>query len=167
MSMIGNLLRVTENELKNYINDSSLLEDRIYADEVSNLLDIDKTWDGILYILTGYTIENIDKAKPPLKWVIFGDNIIDGEQDLGYGPANFCTPQEVVDVNIALSAISSVEFRTKFDSLDLAGEKDAYPGIVWPNREEAFEYYLEYFLQIKEFYLLAAENGQAVITFIN
>jgi hypothetical protein len=34
--MIGNLLRVTKSELEEYLNDSSLLEDKIYDDETEN-----------------------------------------------------------------------------------------------------------------------------------
>ena len=44
MSMIGNLLRVSNAELESYLENSSLLENRIYEndDEDSNLIDIDK-----------------------------------------------------------------------------------------------------------------------------
>ncbi len=53
MSMIGNLLRVTKAELEEYLKDSSLLEKSIYDEETDdenpNLVDIDKSWDGIVF----------------------------------------------------------------------------------------------------------------------
>ena len=58
MSMIGNLLRVTKTELEEYLKDSSLLEDKIYDVETENenLVDIDKSWDGIIFLLTGQSL---------------------------------------------------------------------------------------------------------------
>nr|WP_243396793.1 DUF1877 family protein [Flavobacterium pectinovorum] len=47
MGMIANLLRVTTTELETYLQDSSLLEERIYdenATEDQNLNDVDKAW---------------------------------------------------------------------------------------------------------------------------
>ena len=53
MSMIGNLLRVSNAELESYLENSSLLENRIYEndDEDSNLIDIDKAWNAILFFI--------------------------------------------------------------------------------------------------------------------
>lgn len=63
MSMIANLLRVTKAELEEYLNDSSLLESRIYNDESDEedpcLVDIDQSWDGIVFLLTGKALRII------------------------------------------------------------------------------------------------------------
>ena len=87
MSMIGNFLRVTKTQLEDYLKDSTLLETRIYDeesdDEDPNLVDIDKSWEGILFLLTGQNLETIDH---PLAKVLFSGQIIDEDQDLGYGP---------------------------------------------------------------------------------
>ena len=64
MGMIGNFLRVSSAELEEYLKDSSLLENRIYdeecEDEDPNMIDIDKSWDGIIFLLTGQSFENSD-----------------------------------------------------------------------------------------------------------
>lgn len=75
MGMIGNLLRVTKAELESYLEDSSLLEDKIYNDEVNDdepesekFVDIDKTWDGIIFLLTG---QSLDTTESHLARILF------------------------------------------------------------------------------------------------
>ena len=117
MSMIGNLLRVTKSELEEYLKDSSLLETRIYDDEAEepepNLVDIDKSWDGIIFLLTGQNFENSDH---PLTKVLFSGQIIDENQDLGYGPGQYLTPEQVKDLNEEISKISVKELSEKYDA---------------------------------------------------
>lgn len=67
MGMIGNFARVTPEQLDSFLADSSLLEKHIYADDAEGLLDIDKHWDILNYTLTGYKLQDIDKAAAPLK----------------------------------------------------------------------------------------------------
>ncbi len=67
--MIGNLLRVTEKELNDILKDSSILEDRVYGEELEDdpdLLEIDKAWEGILYLITGKSLEEAEEAQAPL-----------------------------------------------------------------------------------------------------
>ena len=75
MGMTCTLLRVTKNELNEYLNDSSLLEDRIHdndesEDENENLIDIDKSWDGIIFLLTRQKFGN---GNHPLLQVLFSE----------------------------------------------------------------------------------------------
>jgi hypothetical protein len=108
--MIGMFVTVTENELQDYISDSSLFENLLddeAFDENNNVCDIDKTWDAISYLLTGYGPSDLNNAKPPLSWTIFGSRVLDEDQDLGYGPANYLTAEQVVLLNSELSKISS------------------------------------------------------------
>lgn len=47
------MLRVSEIELESYLDDSALLEARVFNDEAgsddNSLTDIDKSWDGIIF----------------------------------------------------------------------------------------------------------------------
>jgi hypothetical protein len=55
MGMIGNVIRVSQEELNSFLNNSETLENKVYADdnyEAEWFLDLDKSWDGINYILT-------------------------------------------------------------------------------------------------------------------
>ena len=165
MSMIANLLRVTKSELEEYLNDSSLLESRIYNDESDeedpNLVDIDQSWDGIVFLLTGKSFEN---NTHPLAKVLFSEQFIDEEQDLGYGPAQYVTAELVKELHEQIASISNDELRTRFDANKMK-EANVFPE-VWEN-PETVDYLIEYFETIKEVYALAAKSDEAIITFIN
>jgi hypothetical protein len=165
MGMIGNLLRVTKNELDNYLNDSSLLEKNIYREDTENLklVDIEKAWDGIIFLLTGNGISvSFDE---PLAKVLFSGQLIDENQNLGYGPAHYLTPEQVVDLNAQVAKITIADLKQKFDPQRMM-EEDIYPEI-WDEGEEAFDYLSVYFLSLQKVYSDAAKNGEAIVTFIN
>lgn len=165
MSMVGNLLRVSENELEAYIKDSKALENRIYNEEDSkdpNLVDIEKAWAGILYLLTN---QNIDELDHPLASVFFSGQLIDEDQDLGYGPANYLSPKQVSDLNSQISKISTEDLKKNFDSKKMT-ELEIYP-TIWDEGEDAFEYLSEYFKVLQRVYSEATKNDEAIITFIN
>ena len=165
MSMIGNLLRVTKTELEEYLKDSSLLESRIYNDESddedTSLVDIDKSWDGIIFLLTG---ENFANTNHPLAKVLFSGQVIDEEQDLGYGPGQYLTAEQVKELNEQISKISIDELGKKYDAKKMT-ELEVYPNI-WGSAVEKF-YLMDYFQTIQEVYAEASKNDEAIITFIN
>lgn len=165
MGMVGNLLRVTNDELQAYLKDSSLLEERVYNDESEeedpNLIDIDKSWEGILFLLTG---QNLETLNHPMGKVLFSGQSIDEEQDLGYGPGQYLTPEQVKETDEELSKITAEEIAKRFDSQKMT-ELDVYPS-VWED-EDIFDYLLEYFKDVQNFYSTAAKNNEAVITFVN
>ncbi|MCD0488335.1 YfbM family protein [Pedobacter sp. MC2016-14] len=164
MSMIGYLLRVTPTELAEYLEESSLLEDRIYGTETedANLVDLDKAWEGIIFLLTG---QSLAEADHPLLSTLFSGQLIDEEQDLGYGPAHYLTPEQVVEINKEISKIEVADLKQKFDP-DKMGELGIYPEI-WDEGDEAFDYLAEYFVNLKQAYSLAAENGEAIVTYLS
>jgi hypothetical protein len=165
--MIGNFLRVTIEELELYLKDSSLLEKRVYSPSSSDdqsYLDIGRSWEGISFLLTGYGIENIEDAAPPLSWLIIPENIIDKNQNIGYGPANYLLPEQVKDLNQELQKISDDDLRNRFDGKGM-NKKGIYPEI-W-EEEDALGFLLEHFVEIKDFYEKAAKENHAVINFIS
>jgi len=167
MGMVGCLLRIEKNELQEILEDSSLLEniiDKAMDEENPQLIDLDKSWEGVFYLLTGYGVENLDKAAPPLSWTLFSGQIVDAEQDLGYGPGNYVTAEQVPQVNAALQTITASDLRKRFDAKKMMKEK-IYPD-VWDD-PETIDYILEYFESMKKFYAEAAKNSQAVITFLS
>ena len=162
MSMIGNVLAVTNDELQSFLADSSLLEDKIYNDaENAQLEDLDKTWEGILYVLTG---ENLASLTHPLGRVLFSGQLVDADQDLGYGPAHYLTPAEVAELNESLASLTEVQVREKYDG-EKMNELGIYPQI-W-DEEESFDYLYGNFTTLQQMFARAAQNSQAIITFIN
>lgn len=164
MSMIGNLLRVTNAELEEYLKDSSLLEDKIYDDETENenLTDLDKSWDGIIFLLTG---QSLDTAEHHLVRVLFSGQIIDEEQDLGYGPAHYLTPEQVSELNTEISTITIADLKQNFDPKKM-NEQEVYP-TIWDEGDDAFDYVADGFLALQDAFAKAAKNGEAIITFLN
>jgi len=168
MSMIGILLRVEKEQLEAFLKDSSLLEefaDAAYIEESGRQLDLDKAWDAINFLLTGHSLDTIESAEPPLSQVIFSGQLIDEEQDMGYGPAHYLTPDQVRVVSQALAAISTDDFKQRYDPVQLT-EKGVYPQ-VWDDDESGKQYVVDYFDELKEFYATAAREGQAIVTYIS
>lgn len=164
MSMIGNLLRVTKSELENYLKDSSLLEDKIYDDETDNenLVDIDKSWDGIIFLLTG---QNLATVEHNLVRVLFSGQLIDEEQDLGYGPAHYLTPEQVAELNNEISTITIADLKQNFNPEKMT-ELEVYP-TIWDEGDDAFDYVADGFSTLQNVFADATKNGEAIITFLN
>lgn len=165
MSMIGNLLRVTQTQLSEYLQNSSLLLDNIYQEETEegnpDLEDIDKSWNGIIFLLTG---QNIDDSTHPLASVLFSGQLIDENQDVGYGPAHYFTPEQVRELNSQIAIISPQDLTERYDAKKMI-ELNIYPDI-WDD-EDALAYLITYFKNVQNIYALATQKEEAIITFLN
>lgn len=167
MGMVGNYLRVSKNELEAYIKESFKLEDRVYDEnneDDKNLIYVDKAWEGIFFLLTGESLSTIENAKEPLSLILNTTLEIDPEQDMGYGPAMYNTIEQTKEISAAMNQITLDELKKRYD----AGKMTAlgvYPDI-W-DEEDAIEYLIEYFNNLKAFYHTAAQEEQAVIFFVN
>jgi len=169
MGMIGNYLRVSNEELEAYLKNSSELEDRIYKDDAEgddNLIDIEKSWDGIFFLLTGKSISTFDEAAAPLCWILSGPQEIDPDQDLGYGPATYITAEQTKEISRAMENFSRNELEKAYDGKRMT-ELSVYPGIWDDPHDDALDYLVENFNTLRDFYHQAAIANQAVITFIN
>lgn len=164
MSMIGNLLRVTKSELEDYLKHSSLLENKIYDDETENenLVDIDKSWDGVIFLLTG---QSFATAENNLVRILFSGQLIDEEQDLGYGPAHYLTPEQVAELNNEISTITIADLKQKFNPKKM-NELEVYP-TIWDEGDDTFDYVADGFLTIQNVFAEATKNEEAIITFLN
>ncbi|WP_092740589.1 YfbM family protein [Hymenobacter psychrophilus] len=162
--MIGNLLRVTKSELEDYLRDSSLLEDKIYDDETKNknLVDIDKSWDGIIFLLTG---QSLATAEHNLVRVLFSGQLINEEQDLGYGPAHYLTPEQVAELNNEISTITIADLKQKFN-LGKMTEQEVYP-TIWDEGDDAFDYVADGFSTLQNVFAEATKNREAIIAFLD
>ena len=167
MSMVQNFLRVNLETLNSFLTDSHSLSKMVYSKEaihLDNLIDIDKAWEGIFFLLTGESIGTYDQASPPLSWLLVGPNDIDRNQDMGYGPATYTDIEQTRQIYLALQEISIDELTQRFDSATML-EKDIYPDI-WDD-ENALDYLLQYFEDLKAFYQMATLHHEAVILFLN
>src|SRR5688572_14645884 len=102
-------------------------------------IDVDKSWHGMHYLLTG----SAEGGTPPLDFLLEGGRIV-GDEDIGYGPARVFTAAETRSIAAAVAAISDKELRARYDpsAMDAA---DVYPSLIWVrDGDEALDYVMEY-----------------------
>lgn len=159
MGIIAQYLRVSEDELTLYQAKSVFLERRMETrnDDAEHWLDIDKVWDGIIYLLTG---NGLEKASGKLLRVIIGTRYIDERLDFGCGPAHYLESDEVQDLYEELSKWDKTKLHERFDAPHMRTL-----GILPANwgDDDAFEYLFDYFMKIKAFFHKAAINHEAIV----
>jgi Domain of unknown function (DUF1877) len=114
--------------------------------------DSDKAWDALHRCLTDGKLEYANGSYPLRAAVLGGRQLVeDAEYTVSYVSAD-----QVRDVAEALSVIEEDWLRRRYDTL---GDTD-YAG---PMDEDDFEYTWDALEDIREFFAVAAEAGQAVI----
>ena len=111
---------------------------------------------------TGALQSSISVAK--LERALFSFQIIDKEQDLGYGPAQYLTSTQVKETFTELEKITDEIIKSKINGPEM-NEIGIYPEI-W-TESESHEFLIESFGEFKNFYKKAVENNQAIVTFIS
>lgn len=158
MVLVGCRLSATEHQA--LLDDPTGVDVLIWGDEVEEEedlqepeLDLDKSWHGIHYLLTGTAWTISDGA---------GSAILGGEEvgeDNGYGPARILASDEVHTIAASLDAVDVEVLRARFDPGTMDHE-DIYPQL-WT--EVSFDYLESYFIELRNFYRRAADDNQAVL----
>ncbi len=160
MVLIGR--RLSAEELAGVLADPTAVDTLLYGDRDDDEaempepeLDLDKSWHGIHYLLTGTAWQIGEGAGAA---ILGGDEI---GQDGGYGPARLLDPDTGRAIATALDALDVETLRTRFDP-DAMTAADIYPDI-WTNGTDEFDYLMSHFTELRRFYHAAAVNGQAVL----
>jgi Domain of unknown function (DUF1877) len=147
--------RLEPDELSRLTKDPSLTEELLDGDETPFALYLDKAWHGIHFLLAGSAWDTTAGA---------GEAVLGGAEigdDVGYGPARLLTPDRVSVIAADLRTVELSSLRARYDAAALAAA-DIYPG-VW-DESDVFDTYLgPYFETLREFYVAAADEGQAVL----
>ena len=164
MGMIANLLRVSESELTLFLEDSSILDRRIsdLAPGDASAMDVDKSWEGILYLLTGLSLTQLEERSHPLARVLISNQWVDETQDFGYGPATFLDPEEVAGLSEQMPEPQLFIGRYNAGRMN---EDHVYPE-AWEHPGSR-EYLLDNYSDLYVFYRKAAEENQAMITYFS
>ena len=164
MSMIGMFLQITPATLEEILNDSAVLDSMIDDETAERVLDIDKSWDGIHFLLTGNSLD----AEPahPLRSAILGTYTVDENQDLGYGPANYLPPAEVQEIAESIKDIGKEALKQHYNGKRMDA-LEVYPAIWSKDEAGGFDYLWQHFKKLKEFYEDAATKENAVVMFIS
>lgn len=159
MGMIGQMRAVTELTLLQLQRGKLNIEDLLFSEEEDEgVLDLDKAWHGIHYLLNQSAWEG---EEPLFNAVLGGSPIGD---DLGYGQARSLTPAQVKQVAAALPVINEGNLANYYHPEEM-NELPLYPDIDWQAAEEG-DYLLSYYKEMYAYYQQAAEKGEGMLLYI-
>jgi hypothetical protein len=133
----------------------------IEGSQLGPLLELDKAWHGVHFLLTGSATEATDGV---------GQAILGGVEigpDMGYGPARYLTPDQVSAVAYELGVLKSEDLRARFDGVAMQAA-NVYPGI-WDEDdpdEPLVDWLVETFDEVRRFYEAAAARRSAVLLYM-
>jgi len=150
-------------ELKSfYAEEDDIFEEvEDWNDEAEILLDIDKMWDALHFVLTGVScIEPIKNN--PLSEAVVGVFSIDGIEEY----ISYIEKSRIKDIVFALDNFD-IEKALKIFSMKECKEAELYPDI-WDYEEETDEIkeeIMDYFQNMKDFYKqVLEEDGNVLVT---
>ena len=157
MGITASLLRIPAAKLDAYLEDSTQLDNDLFledggqpdadldvhraaGEESIESLYLDKSWDGLIYLLSGSGIATNDLSNPDnLARAILSGDIIDEEknEDWEYGYVHYRTVAETATLAARLAAIQKGELRRNYNPAEM---DDVYPFIIWRiDGEEALQ----------------------------
>ena len=165
MGMIMYLLRISKQELESYIDKPDLFLENRVDDAYS--MDIDKAWGGILYLLTGkaFAFGSLEDEVDSLNRIFFSAQFFDEDMDVGYGPAHYLTPEQVMGIHRKIASLTEADLKARYDTEAMNEEEKLYPSLDW--NEKIFEYLYSHFQALQSFFATAASKGEAIVTYLS
>ncbi|MDE7479201.1 MAG: YfbM family protein [Lachnospiraceae bacterium] len=161
MGMTCYYLRANEETIQR-IQEGSVGDIAFDEEGEQNLLDIDKAWHAIHFILTG-CVYDVDEDDILSQLVLGGIPV--SEEDMGYGPARLIGKETVAQLAEALKEWNEETFRENFD-MKAMKDNDIYPMMSDEDDEMFYTYVWENFAEVKKYFQEAAEKGESIITFL-
>jgi len=106
--------------------------------------DLDKSWHGIHFLLTGSS----EEGSPPLDFLLEGGRYV-GDQDVGYGPARVFTSTQVRAIAAAVRAIGDDALAGRFASAAMSAN-EIYPEIWTQEGREALSYLMAHVATLRD-----------------
>ena len=160
MGMIACFTSLAPQALQHLRDNPEEIGDFLYPDggegEPPHYLDLDKSWHGLHYLLTGEAYG----GPVPLSLAILGG--VEFGSEISYGAARFLTAEEVAAVGAALSSVTLDTLRQRFDPDEMEA-LEIYPQIWTRDDPEALDYVLQAFPDLQQFYAAAGTRGEAAI----
>ena len=166
MGIIANYQYLSDTNLQElksfYAEEDDIFEEvEDWNDEAEILLDIDKMWDALHFVLTGVScIEPIKNN--PLSEAVVGVFSIDGIEEY----ISYIKKSRIKDIVFALDNFD-IEKALETFSMEECKEAELYPNI-WGYEEETEEIkeeIMDYFQDMKDFYKqVLEEDGNVLVT---
>ncbi len=137
----------------------TVLPNLVFADGERANLDLDKSWDGLHFLLG-----KARPGRPELKFIDSGGLAVGNVDATGYGtPAKVMRPHEVQALAIALSDLQADAIRDAYvpDELVIDG---VYPKGLWRDDPKVRDYLAEHFSDMKRFVSGSAASGMGLLT---
>ena len=167
MSMIGYFFVATDAELREAESSPDAVErliDVADRDRKDDLVDVDKAWHCLHFLLTGTAWE----GEPPLDFVVRGGAEV-GE-DLGYGPARAFASSELRAIADALDKLEHRDLVSRFNATKM-DELEIYPPGGWrdvdPNSEERFGYFSGAFDAVRDLARRGRKAGLGLLVWLS
>ncbi|WP_430510414.1 YfbM family protein [Gottfriedia solisilvae] len=160
MGMSASFYRVSNSMLQTIMSNIDDIDEILYeSQEIQDTeLDIDKSWHGIYFLLTG------DASFETANQSLAGQAILGGDEigeDQGYGPLRFLPASKVIEIHRELSSISVSELASRFH-LEKINKEEIYPSEGnWT--EEDRDYLVEHYAELVKFYQIAASNEESIL----
>ncbi len=166
MGMIANYQLIRDEQLKSLKNfnaeeDDIFEEVEDWNEEAEILLDLDKMWDALHFVLTGKGINHLIKGNPLSEAVVGVSSIDDAEEFIAYTEKS-----RIADI---VSALDDFDIEKAMENFNMEECKEAelYPDI-WDYKEEADDIkndLMNCFQDMKAFYKEVLEaNGNVMVT---
>ena len=166
MGMIANYQYINDEQLnclKNFDSERNDVLDEVeeWNEESEMLLDIDKMWDVLHFVLTG--VSSCDPIENnPLSEAVVGVRPLEGQD----GFIAYTEKERVAEILAALEAFDMEQAMATF-SMDACKKAELYPDIWEYDDEEELvkEEISDYFQNMKDFYREVLEaNGHVMVT---
>ena len=166
MGIIANYQYLSDNNLQElksfYAEEDDIFEEvEDWNDEAEILLDIDKMWDALHFVLTGVSCNEPIKNNP-LSEAVVGVFSIDGIEEY----ISYIEKSRIKDIVLALDNFD-IEKALETFNMEECKEAELYPNI-WGYEEETDEIkeeIMDYFQDMKDFYKqVLEEDGNVLVT---
>ena len=142
----GLLQREDQDELRARVDDLEDGWDEQWSQET------DEAWEAIHRCLADGTLDP-KGGSAPLNLAVLGGEDLSGDPDFR---AVLVRPEQVRAVAAALAGVEEAAFRARYATLEAKG-------YARHSEEDDLDYTWDWFLELREFYLQAAEAGRAVL----
>jgi hypothetical protein len=124
------------------------------------ILDLDKSWHAIHYLLSG----SVWEGDGPEAFLLAGGEEV-GDVDVGCGPARALRSNEIFQVAATLEGISTEKLAARFNAADLESA-EIYPQYWVRNCAEGFVYISHYYESLRRFVAIASQGNLGMLVWI-